>query len=159
MTNLPRPACTPGVSETKITAGLNVPADSHVVPWGEMMGVSNARHQAPKGRSIVGVAKASEAASTKTDRKSFDFMEGVPGRRFDGHTKMRGGLEERKKSRFLAPLGMTVSGGSLQKSERRAQQCCAPTKSGTLLRWFKIFRRVELHGAEDAFAFFEEDDL
>src|SRR5215471_21790655 len=36
------------------TVGLNVPADSQVVPWGEMSGVSERRCQKPKGRFEAG---------------------------------------------------------------------------------------------------------
>src|SRR5712692_906996 len=68
-------------------AGLKVPADSQVAPWGERMGVSDARRHSPKGRSAVCAAKAREAASNNISRTSFDFMGRSPGRRVDGHTK------------------------------------------------------------------------
>src|SRR6266571_5521489 len=53
MTNLPK---------ANVTAGLNVPADSQVVPWGERMGSFEARVHAPKGRSVARAAKQREAA-------------------------------------------------------------------------------------------------
>src|SRR6266852_2987446 len=68
-------------------AGLNVPADSQVAPWGERMGVSDARRHSPKGRSAVCAAKAREAASNNTSRTILDFMELSPRRKVDGHTK------------------------------------------------------------------------
>src|ERR1700732_4535252 len=36
-----------------ITAGLNVPADSHPFPRGEMIGVSEIRRQAPNAGSVL----------------------------------------------------------------------------------------------------------
>src|SRR5689334_14378777 len=45
------------------TAGLKVPADSQVVPCGEMIGVSERRCQDPKGRSRPGCAR--ERSTTK----------------------------------------------------------------------------------------------
>src|SRR6266404_2274090 len=90
-------------------AGLNVPADSQVVPCGERMGSSEARFQAPKGRSVAGAANASDAARSNSTMK------------------------------FLCFSTCMFSGSSL----------CGLVS----------FLRVELHGADDAFAFFDEDHL
>src|ERR1700687_5895409 len=51
----------------RTVAGLNVPADSQVAPWGERMGSFEARVHAPKGRSVAGAAKASEPARRAID--------------------------------------------------------------------------------------------
>jgi hypothetical protein len=51
---------------TQRRSALKVPADSKPSPWGEMMGVLEARLQAPKGTRIwVVVAAAITATSTK----------------------------------------------------------------------------------------------
>src|SRR6266850_1305118 len=93
----------------RTTAGLNVPADSQVVPCGERIGWFEARVHAPKGKSVAGTANASDAA------RSNNTM------------------------RFLGFRTCMISNSSL----------CGLV---SLLR-------LELHGADDAFAFFDENHL
>src|SRR6267378_5750119 len=93
----------------RTTAGLNVPADSQVVPCGERMGSFVARFQAPKGRSVAGAAKANEVARSNSTMKFLGF---------------------RTCMFFVSSLRGLVS-----------------------------LLRLELHGADDAFAFFDEDHL
>src|SRR5216684_4781874 len=100
MTNLPK---------ANVTAGLNVPADSQVVPCGERIGSFEARVHAPKGRSVSGAANASDAARSNSTM------------------------------RFLGLRTCMISNSSL----------CG----------LASFLRVELHGAHDAFAFFDDDHL
>src|SRR5882672_8594623 len=57
----------------RTTAGLNVPADSQVVPCGERIGSFDARFQAPKGRSVAGAANVSDAARSNITMKFLGF--------------------------------------------------------------------------------------
>src|SRR6266404_121752 len=93
----------------RTTAGLNVPADSQVVPCGERTGSFEAWVHAPKGRSVAGAAKASVAARSNSTMRALGFR-----------TYM-------------------ISNSSL--------------------RGLVSFLWLELHGADDAFAFFDEDHL
>src|ERR1700682_322163 len=58
----------------RTVAGLNVPADSQVMPWGERRGSFEARVQGPKGRSTVCPAKASEPARSAIDITNRVFL-------------------------------------------------------------------------------------
>src|ERR1700682_6103483 len=58
----------------RTVAGLNVPADSQVAPWGERMGSFEARVQGPKGRSTACPAKASEPARRAIDITNRVFL-------------------------------------------------------------------------------------
>src|SRR6266850_825691 len=93
----------------RTTAGLNVPADSQLVPCGERIGSFVARFQAPKGRSVAGAANASDAARSASTMRFLGF---------------------------------------------RTFMFC-----GSSLRGLVSLLGVELHGADDAFAFFDEDHL
>src|SRR5882672_12336943 len=93
----------------RTTAGLNVPADSQVVPCGERIGSFVARFHTPKGKSVAGAANASDAARSNSTM------------------------------RFLGFRTCMISNSSLRGLVR--------------------FLRVELHGADDAFAFLDEDHL
>src|SRR2546426_177339 len=93
----------------RTTAGLNVPADSQVVPCGERIGSFVARFHTPKGKSVAGAANASDAARSNSTM------------------------------RFLGFRTCMISNSSL-------------CELVSLLR-------VELHGADDAFAFFDDDHL
>src|SRR6266436_6156802 len=93
----------------RTTAGLNVPADSQVVPCGERIGSFVARFHTPKGKSVAGAANASDAARSNSTMKFLGF--------------------------------------------RTCMFC------GSSLRGLVSLLRVELHGADDAFAFFDEDYL
>src|SRR5260370_1945946 len=55
-------------------AGLKVPADSQVAPWGERMGVCDGRRDSPKGRSAVCAAKAREAARSEIVGRGLNGM-------------------------------------------------------------------------------------
>src|SRR6266478_611857 len=109
MTNLPGSCLLASLARKNVTAGLNVPADSHVVPCGERIGWFEARVHAPKGRSVAGAAKASDAARSNSTM------------------------------RFLGFRTCMISNSSL----------CGIV---SLLR-------LELHGADDAFSFFDENHL
>src|SRR6266478_4078742 len=109
MTNLPGSCLLASLARKNVTAGLNVPADSHVVPRGERMGSFEARVHAPKGRSVAGVAKANETARSSGTMNFLGFR--------------------------------------------------ACMFSDSLLRGLVGLLRVELHGADDAFALFDEDHL
>src|SRR5260370_11926796 len=109
MTNLPGSCLLASLARKNVTAGLNVPADSHVPPCGEEVGSAGARVHAPKGRSAAGAAKASEAAKSSSE---------------------------------MAILGFT--------------SCMFGDSS---LRWLGILGWLELHRADDAFAFFHHDHL
>src|SRR6202790_4599611 len=50
------------------TAGLKTPADSQPAPWGERIGVSDARCHAPNGEFAAGAARASDTATKKSVR-------------------------------------------------------------------------------------------
>src|SRR6266404_3061808 len=93
----------------RTTAGLNVPADSQVVPCGERIGSFVARFHTPKGKSVAGAANASDAARSNSTM------------------------------RFLGFRTCMISNSSL----------CGLV---SLLR-------VELHGADDAFAFFADAEV
>src|SRR5258708_32717163 len=73
MTNFPGCCLLESLARKKVTAGLNVPADSQLLPCGERMGSCDARFHAPKGRSVAGAAKASEAARSNNTMKIFGF--------------------------------------------------------------------------------------
>src|SRR5260370_40129026 len=73
MTNLPGSCLLASLARKNVTAGLNVPADSHVPPCGEKMGSLEARVHAPKGRSAAGAAKASEAAKSSSEMAILGF--------------------------------------------------------------------------------------
>src|SRR6266851_1347013 len=73
ITNLPGSCLLASLARKNVTAGLNVPADSHPVPCGERMGSFDARFHAPKGRSVAGAAKASEAARSNSTMKILGF--------------------------------------------------------------------------------------
>src|SRR5713226_8311509 len=92
MTNLPK---------ANVTAGLNVPADSQVVPSGEMTGSFDARVHAPKGRSVARAAKEREAARSDDVRMRWCFIFVTRKSRGDGPTKggdePGGGQKERRK--------------------------------------------------------------
>src|SRR6266478_9434438 len=82
MTIFPNFSCLPpgcmayaiGTVGTVMTAGLNLPADSHVAPWGEMIGSFEARVQEPNGRSEAGTAMAREASRRIGGRTVLGFM-------------------------------------------------------------------------------------
>src|SRR5229473_8049061 len=73
MTNLPGSCLLASLARKNVTAGLNVPADSQLLPCGERMGRFDARFHAPKGRSVAGAAKASEAARSNSTMKILGF--------------------------------------------------------------------------------------
>src|SRR6266699_3430104 len=93
MTNLPK---------ANVTAGLNVPADSQVVPWGERMGSSDARVHAWKGRSVARAAKEREAARSDDVRMRWRFIFVTRKSRGDGPTKGgdEPGGDRKKEGRF-----------------------------------------------------------
>src|SRR5260370_37877185 len=73
MTNLPGSCLLASLARKNVTAGLNVPADSHAAPCGERMGSFEARVHAPKGRSVAGAAKASETARSSSAMNILGF--------------------------------------------------------------------------------------
>src|SRR6266849_4863673 len=109
MTNLPGSCLLASLARKNVTAGVNVPADSHVLPCGERMGSFEARVHAPKGRSVAGAAKASEAARSNGTMRILGF------------------------------------------------RTCMFSDSS--LRWLRILGWLELHRADDAFAFFHDYQL
>src|SRR6266487_1173908 len=174
MTNLPK---------ANVTAGLNVPADSQVVPWGERMGSLDARVHAWKGRSVARAAKEREAARSDDVRMRWRFIFVTRKSRGDGPTKggdEPGGTERRKEDLTQRTQRAQSSQRREKRKKRRninaegtpARPEQAPStefaeKRKTSLRtgqreslWgLGGFGRIELHGADDAFAFFDEDHL
>src|SRR5438128_4267457 len=175
MTNLPK---------ANVTAGLNVPADSQVAPWGERMGSLEARVHAPKGRSVARAAKQREAARSDDVRMRSRFIfvsrEGV----VDGPTKKRRRArrepgnrkrdltqrtqraqssqrrEKRKKRRNINAEGTPARPGQAESTEFAEKRRTSLRTGQRESFWgFGGFGRVELHGTEDAFAFFDEDHL
>src|SRR5260370_20656498 len=70
MTNLPGSCLLASLARKNVTAGFNVPADSHVPPCGEKMGSLEARVHAPKRRSAGGAATASHAAQSSNEMEN-----------------------------------------------------------------------------------------
>jgi hypothetical protein len=55
------------------TVGLKVPADSHVLPCGEIIGSFEARFHGPKGMSAFWAATAREASSRVSAKLALSF--------------------------------------------------------------------------------------